>query len=214
MRTVAPWNYAAGIVGPGAAIRVSYSRAPEPSLAVRELSPAAPRQPRLLDRVRASLRARHGSRRTEKAYVAWIRRYILFHGKRHPADMARRQHDDDLHPRPQPRPDGRSEPCRPDADSLISRSVYVVKRRRSVADITGLRNAGAMGALARGKSPTVQASHSRCSAHGAALGCPDSQRTPFYRVPATSSWAHSQRDRPRGGQRPRSSMTSRETGVN
>jgi integron integrase len=37
--------------------------------------------------VRAALRARHGSRRTEKAYVGWTRRYILFHGKRHPAEM-------------------------------------------------------------------------------------------------------------------------------
>ena len=43
--------------------------------------------PRLLDRVRAALRARHCSLRTEKAYVGWIRRYILFHGKRHPAEM-------------------------------------------------------------------------------------------------------------------------------
>jgi integron integrase len=43
--------------------------------------------PRLLDRVRAAVRARHFSRRTEKAYVAWIRRYIFFHDKRHPADM-------------------------------------------------------------------------------------------------------------------------------
>jgi integron integrase len=47
--------------------------------------PAAP--PRLLDRVRASLRARHYSPRTEQAYVGWIRRYILFHGKRHPETM-------------------------------------------------------------------------------------------------------------------------------
>ncbi len=31
--------------------------------------------------------ARHYSRRTEEAYIAWIRRYILFHGKRHPAEM-------------------------------------------------------------------------------------------------------------------------------
>lgn len=46
-----------------------------------------PRQPRLLDRVRDALRARHYSRRTEEAYTAWIRRYILFHGKRHPAEM-------------------------------------------------------------------------------------------------------------------------------
>jgi integron integrase len=40
--------------------------------------------PRLLDRVRAELRVRHRSPRTEKAYVHWIRRFILFHGKRHP----------------------------------------------------------------------------------------------------------------------------------
>ena len=42
---------------------------------------------RLLDRVRDALRLRHYSRRTERAYVAWIRRYVLFHGKRHPAEM-------------------------------------------------------------------------------------------------------------------------------
>jgi integron integrase len=38
----------------------------------------------LLDRVRAALRVRHRSPRTEEAYVLWIRRFILFHGKRHP----------------------------------------------------------------------------------------------------------------------------------
>jgi len=43
--------------------------------------------PKLLDRVSAAIRARHYSRRTEEAYVAWIRRYILFHGKRHPSAM-------------------------------------------------------------------------------------------------------------------------------
>ncbi len=42
---------------------------------------------RLLDRARDAIRARHYSRRTEKSYVAWIRRYILFHNKRHPAEM-------------------------------------------------------------------------------------------------------------------------------
>ncbi len=47
----------------------------------------APPPPRLLDRVRAALRTRHCSLRTEKAYVGWIRRYIVFHGKRHPAEM-------------------------------------------------------------------------------------------------------------------------------
>ena len=49
------------------------------------LPPPAP--PRLLDRVRAALRTRHCSLRTEKAYVGWIRRYIVFHGKRHPSEM-------------------------------------------------------------------------------------------------------------------------------
>ena len=44
-------------------------------------------KPRLLDRVRDAIRARHYSRRTEKSYVAWVRRYIFFHSKRHPAEM-------------------------------------------------------------------------------------------------------------------------------
>jgi integron integrase len=43
--------------------------------------------PRLLDRVRRSLRLRHYSIRTEQAYVDWIRRFILFHNKRHPESM-------------------------------------------------------------------------------------------------------------------------------
>lgn len=46
-----------------------------------------PQPPRLLDRVRAAVRARHYSMRTEDAYVAWIRRYILFHNKKHPSAM-------------------------------------------------------------------------------------------------------------------------------
>ena len=39
------------------------------------------------DRVREEIRKRHYSLRTEKTYVGWIRRFILFHGKRHPAGM-------------------------------------------------------------------------------------------------------------------------------
>jgi len=54
---------------------------------VSEGFPLAPRKPRLLDAVRNAVRIRHYSRRTERAYLGWIRRYILFHGKRHPADM-------------------------------------------------------------------------------------------------------------------------------
>jgi integron integrase len=49
--------------------------------------PDVPRAPRLMDRVRHATRLRHLSRYTEKAYVGWIRRFILFHAKRHPADM-------------------------------------------------------------------------------------------------------------------------------
>jgi hypothetical protein len=44
--------------------------------------------PRLLDRVRATVKALHYSPRTEEAYVGWIRRFILFHGRRHPDEMA------------------------------------------------------------------------------------------------------------------------------
>ncbi len=58
-----------------------------PRHAVAEAPPPEPDRPRLLDRVRHAIRARHFSRRTEAAYVAWVRRYILFHGKRHPATM-------------------------------------------------------------------------------------------------------------------------------
>lgn len=50
--------------------------------------PPANGKPRLLDRVREAIRARHYSPRTEDAYVAWIKRFIFFHNKRHPAEMA------------------------------------------------------------------------------------------------------------------------------
>src|SRR5438093_11687013 len=70
----------------------SYPTASESSalafaLRVGEADPTGALKPRLLDRVRVAIRARHYSRGTEKAYVAWIRRYIFFHDKRHPADM-------------------------------------------------------------------------------------------------------------------------------
>jgi integron integrase len=42
---------------------------------------------KLLDQVRDALRLKHYSIRTENSYVDWIRRYILFHHKRHPAEM-------------------------------------------------------------------------------------------------------------------------------
>ena len=41
----------------------------------------------VLGRVRLAIRLRHYSRRTEEAYIGWIRRYILFHGVRHPGEL-------------------------------------------------------------------------------------------------------------------------------
>jgi integrase len=46
-----------------------------------------PQPPRLLDQLRSLLRRKHYSLRTEEAYEGWVRRFILFHGKRHPKDM-------------------------------------------------------------------------------------------------------------------------------
>src|SRR5688572_6747587 len=76
---------------PTAVLRVVYPiTGPEGSLA-RESASSPPQPPRLLDRVRAAIRAHHYSRRTEKAYVAWIRRFILFRRKRHPRRDGRRR---------------------------------------------------------------------------------------------------------------------------
>ena len=41
----------------------------------------------LLDAVRDAIRVRHYSIRTEQSYIQWIKRYILFHNKRHPKEM-------------------------------------------------------------------------------------------------------------------------------
>jgi len=48
-------------------------------------------KPKLLEEVRQILRAKHYSLRTEKAYITWIRQYILFHNKRHPLEMAEKE---------------------------------------------------------------------------------------------------------------------------
>jgi len=50
-------------------------------------APGMAQPPKLLDRVRSAIRTRHYSRRTEEAYVAWIRRFIVFHRKTHPTQM-------------------------------------------------------------------------------------------------------------------------------
>jgi integron integrase len=54
---------------------------------VADATLAAPPQPRLLDRVRNKIRLKHYSIRTEKAYVDWVRRYVHFHGLRHPETL-------------------------------------------------------------------------------------------------------------------------------
>src|SRR3989442_10010303 len=53
----------------------------------RPPAPSSAPKPRLLDQVRAAIRARHYSKRTEKSYVDWIKRFIFFHNKRHPIEM-------------------------------------------------------------------------------------------------------------------------------
>jgi len=47
--------------------------------------------PKLLDQVRESVRLRHYSYKTEKSYIQWVKRYILFHNKRHPKDMGEKE---------------------------------------------------------------------------------------------------------------------------
>ena len=47
--------------------------------------------PKLLDRVRWHLRLKHYSLRTEQSYIDWIRRFILFHHKRHPDEMGEKE---------------------------------------------------------------------------------------------------------------------------
>ncbi len=44
-----------------------------------------------MDRVGEAIRVRHYSRRTEEAYTHWIRRFIVFHGKRHPDELGNRE---------------------------------------------------------------------------------------------------------------------------
>ena len=61
---------------------MGYTNHPQPPLAAPSGSP-----PRLLDQVRDTIRRKHFSLRTEQTYVHWIKRFILFHGKRHPREM-------------------------------------------------------------------------------------------------------------------------------
>jgi integron integrase len=51
-------------------------------------SAAGSNKPKLLDQVRDIIRRKHYSIRTEQAYIDWIKRFIIYHGKRHPREMS------------------------------------------------------------------------------------------------------------------------------
>ena len=64
------------------------SRSPPAKTPQSVLSPdASTSSPRLLDQVRADIRYRHYSMKTERAYVMWIRRFVHLHNLRHPREM-------------------------------------------------------------------------------------------------------------------------------
>jgi integrase len=54
---------------------------------VSSLNPPIPQSPKLLDQMRDTLRLKHYSKRTEEAYLDWVKRFIYFHNKRHPKEM-------------------------------------------------------------------------------------------------------------------------------
>ena len=54
-------------------------------------SPSQPRSKKLLEELRDGLRARHYALRTEESYISWVRKYILFHNKRHPKNMGEKE---------------------------------------------------------------------------------------------------------------------------
>ncbi|MFZ2298749.1 MAG: integron integrase [Aquabacterium sp.] len=70
--------------------RFSPSAPAYPLAATSSPTPSVPpstQGPKLLDALRTQLRVMHYAIRTEDAYVDWVKRFILFHGKRHPRDM-------------------------------------------------------------------------------------------------------------------------------
>ena len=54
-------------------------------------APVATPKPKLLQQVRDAIRRKHFSPRTEESYVHWIKRFVFFHGKRHPLDLGEAQ---------------------------------------------------------------------------------------------------------------------------
>jgi integron integrase len=52
-----------------------------------DIQPQGTPPPRLLDQMRAAIKAKHYARRTEVAYTEWVRRFVVFHRRRHPKEM-------------------------------------------------------------------------------------------------------------------------------
>jgi hypothetical protein len=54
-------------------------------------APTTAPRPKLLDQVRQAIQMRHYSPKTEESYVHWIKRFIFFHNRRHPAEMGEKE---------------------------------------------------------------------------------------------------------------------------
>ena len=54
-------------------------------------APTTQLRPKLLDQVRQAIKTLHYSPKTEESYVHWIKRFIFFHSKRHPAEMGEKE---------------------------------------------------------------------------------------------------------------------------
>jgi hypothetical protein len=63
----------------------------KPSVVQSALQLEVPPKPKLLDQLREIIRLKHYSIRTEQSYVDWAKRYIFFHGKKHPKDMGAKE---------------------------------------------------------------------------------------------------------------------------
>jgi site-specific recombinase XerD len=72
----------------GNVFRLNRNRISASQPALTASAPSSRAKPKLLDQVRQAIRTRHYSPRTEETYVHWIKRFIFFHDKRHPAEMA------------------------------------------------------------------------------------------------------------------------------
>jgi integron integrase len=73
------------------ALRAARNSRLPPKSKMTNRDPSGGSRPKLLDRVRQAIRVRHYSRRTEDAYARWIRRFIVFHGKRNPRELGARE---------------------------------------------------------------------------------------------------------------------------